>query len=192
MMNESGHGGPEWSSDSTQHESTEGMGMHLTRKHRRWLAPIVTLAAIGSLVGLSPHLGFTKGAKGPLWTERTAATTVSPSTAPDWVRLSKEAKPAVVNISAKRAAEAPAMPELRGRRGEPRSFDEFFRRFFDGETPRRPAQSIGSGFVLTADGHIVTNNHVVEGASDIQVKLADGRELSAKVLGRDSKTDLAS
>ncbi len=191
-MNEDGHGGPERSFDSTQHESTEGRGiMHLTRKHRRWVAPVVALAAVGSLVGLSPHLGFTKGAKGPLWTERTAASAVAPSTAPDWVRLSKEAKPAVVNISTNRAAEATAMPELRGRRGEPRSFDDFFKRFFDGEVPRQPDQSMGSGFVLTADGHIVTNNHVVEGASDIQVKLADGRELSAKVLGRDPKSDLA-
>jgi serine protease Do len=165
--------------------------MRLTRRHRRWVAPIVALAAVGSLVGLSPHLGFTKGAKGPLWTERPAATTIAPSAAPDWVRLSKAAKPAVVNISAKHGAEAPAMPEPRGRRGEPRSFDDFFRRFFDGEGPRQPAQSMGSGFVLSADGHIVTNNHVVEGAGDIQVKLADGREFSAKVLGRDPKTDVA-
>jgi serine protease Do len=191
-MNDGGQGEPERSSDTTQHETIEGRTiMGLTRKHRRWVAPIVALAAVGSLVGLSPHLGFTKGANGPLWTERPAATAVAPSTAPDWVRLSKEAKPAVVNISAKRGADAPAMPEPRGRRGEPRSFDDFFRRFFDGEGPRHPAQSMGSGFVLSADGHIATNNHVVEGAGDIQVKLADGREFSAKVLGRDPKTDVA-
>jgi serine protease Do len=52
-------------------------------------------------------------------------------------------------------------------------------------------QSLGSGFIIDKDGYIITNNHVVEGADDIKVKLADGREFKAKVVGRDSKTDLA-
>src|SRR5207237_6422828 len=80
-------------------------------------------------------------------------------------------------------------PQFRGRPDE-RSFDDFFKRFFD-EGSRRPVRAAGSGFVLNANGYIVTNNHVVENATDIQVKLDDGRELPAKVLGRDSKTDLA-
>jgi serine protease Do len=162
--------------------------MNFPRRHRHWLSPIITLVAVAGLVGLWPHLGFTKATKAPLWTERSAAQSAL-TQAPDWVRLSKEAKPAVVNIGAKRNAEGPATPELRGRPGD-RSFEDFYKRFFE-ETPRRPVRAAGSGFVLSPDGYIVTNNHVVEDATDIEVKLADGRELPAKVIGRDPKTDVA-
>jgi len=162
--------------------------MHFIRRSRHFLAPVVMLVAAAGLVGLWPHLGFTKASKAPLWTEQPAAQSAT-TQAPDWVRLSKEAKPAVVNISTKRNAEGPATPELKGRRGE-RSPEDFFRRFFE-ETPRRPVRASGSGFVLSPDGYIVTNNHVVEDATEIKAKLADGRELAAKVVGRDPKTDVA-
>src|SRR4029453_4552353 len=114
-------------------EEHGGGHMNLSRMSRRWAAPVVALFAAASLIGLLPHLG-TGASPTPLWSESRGAQSATIQ-APDWVRLSKEAKPAVVNVSTKLNAEGPATPELKGRRGE-RSPEDFFRRFFE-ETPRR-------------------------------------------------------
>lgn len=89
--------------------------------------------------------------------------------------------PAVVRIDAER--------QVTGSLDQP-----FFRRFFGEENPtfREPTQrGTGSGFILSSDGRLVTNAHVVEGAKAVKVTLKDGRELSGKVLGRDAITDIA-
>jgi serine protease Do len=78
--------------------------------------------------------------------------------------------------------------------GDEDPFGDFWRRFFGGPAPRGPQRqrSLGSGFIIDNDGSIVTNNHVVENASKIVVKLSsDDQEYEAKVVGRDSKTDIA-
>ncbi len=71
--------------------------------------------------------------------------------------------------------------------------DEFFERFFGGNFPNAPyvQQGVGSGVVVSNDGYILTNHHVVGGADEVRVTLSDGRNLDAKVVGTDSKTDLA-
>ena len=104
-------------------------------------------------------------------------------------------KPAVVNISTTKTVRSGGMRSPFGG-GSPfdRYFggEDFFERFF-GDIPRREfkQRSLGSGFIISADGYIFTNNHVIERADTILVKLTDGREYRAEVIGRDANTDLA-
>jgi serine protease Do len=72
--------------------------------------------------------------------------------------------------------------------------DPMFRQFFGGQMPQlrqEPISGLGSGVIISADGYVVTNNHVVDGADTLKVNLSDGRELTAKVVGRDPQTDVA-
>ena len=96
------------------------------------------------------------------------------------------ALPAVVSITSSRVVKAPQMP----------FFDNpFFQQFFGGQIPRGPQQQretgLGSGVIISPDGYILTNNHVVEQATDIKVMLLDRRQLSGTVVGTDPKTDIA-
>jgi serine protease Do len=109
---------------------------------------------------------------------------------PGFGDLVARVKPAVVTIIATERAQAAQMaspfPE-----GSPQ--DRMFRRYFGspGEGAARSAKALGSGFLIDGGGHIVTNNHVVEGATAVTVTLDDGRELEAAIVGRDPRTDLA-
>jgi serine protease Do len=113
---------------------------------------------------------------------------------PDFTRLVEDQGAAVVNISttqaARRTANVPQIPNM-----EDEEVLEFFRRFIPrqqpGPGPRPESRSLGSGFVISADGYILTNAHVVEGADEINVKLTDKREYKAKVIGADKRTDVA-
>jgi len=148
-----------------------------------------TVGLVLALVAVVPRLGFTKAEQPPLWTERpVAAVPAAAQPAAPWVELARHLKPAVVNISTKRVQErGPAFGSPLGK-NDP--FNQFFGQFF-GQESRHTLRSLGSGFVINTGGYIVTNNHVVDGATEIRVTLADGREFPGKVLGRDDKTDLA-
>ncbi len=118
---------------------------------------------------------------------------------PDFVQTVKEVSPSVVNISTtqKRPKVAQGMPPggiPQFPEGHP--FNELFKHFYEGQPGggmpnQRPVQSLGSGFIIDASGIILTNAHVVKDAESITVRLQDKRELPAKVLGMDERTDVA-
>jgi len=107
-----------------------------------------------------------------------------------FVGVAANVKDAVVNISAESIKEGSSfhdfMPD-----------DEFFRKYFgipedrEGRTQKRRSQSLGSGFIISSDGFILTNNHVVQGADKITIRLSDASEYPAEVIGTDPETDLA-
>lgn len=113
-----------------------------------------------------------------------------------FVDLAKKLKPAVVNIStAKVLKDHPPIdqktPKKEGKDGYSDPFWEQFDKYF-GSRPRKfKTRSLGSGFIIEEEGYIITNNHVVEGTDEITVQLANQKELEARIIGRDSKTDLA-
>ncbi len=107
--------------------------------------------------------------------------------------LADKVSPAVVNITtsttvAANTGPAPVVPD-----GSP--FEDFFRDFMDrnddGERRPRRSQALGSGFVISEDGYIVTNNHVIQGADEIMIEFFEGFELEATIVGTDPNTDLA-
>jgi serine protease Do len=110
---------------------------------------------------------------------------------PSFAPVAQEVKPAVVNVSTSQTVRTGDMPHPFGPFSEQDPFQGFFRRFFD-QMPRNFTQrSLGSGVIMDAAGFIVTNAHVVARADKIVVKLEDGREFDAKVVGSDDKTDVA-
>ncbi|TWI62506.1 serine protease Do [Pseudoduganella lurida] len=144
-------------------------------------------------------------AQAPLGLAPAHAAAASVAGLPDFTDMVDKVGPAVVNI---RTTE-----RLKGREpgGDEDEMQEFFRRFFGGQmpTPRRDGQTprgnnrrgapqeqevqrgIGSGFITSADGYVLTNAHVVAGADEVYVTLTDKREFKAKVLGADARTDVA-
>src|SRR5499426_3556998 len=121
---------------------------------------------------------------------------------PDFTRLVEEQGGAVVNIStttAVRRAQGGQAPQVPGMEDE--EVLEFFRRFIPRQPgpgqgpapggPGRESRSLGSGFIISNDGYVLTNAHVVEGADEINVKLTDKREFKARVIGADKRTDVA-
>ena len=109
--------------------------------------------------------------------------------------LARAASPAVVNISTEKTVNGGGRVfnhYFKGPRGQQDQFQNFFDQFLQNMPQRDFKQkSLGSGFILDKEGYIVTNNHVIENADTIQVKLKDGKEYEAKIIGSDPSTDLA-
>jgi serine protease Do len=158
---------------------------------------VITAAAL--LVGSGLGFGLAGGRVHPV---TVGAETVMPAVAPpagapgSFADLVERVGPSVVNIKVTKV-EKVGGPGFMGPEGFSKDspFGDFMEKFFGGQMPQMPRehrqQGAGSGFVISKDGLIVTNNHVVEGAKELTVTLANKQEYSAKVIGRDPKTDIA-
>jgi serine protease Do len=159
--------------------------------------PLIALAVVGAFAAGYTRLGTDSHAVAPAAQAQSqapqlpAAAPVLPVVAearPDFARIAQEYSPAVVNISTSGTTKTnmQEMPQL-----DPNDpMAPFFRRFQPPEGGA-PARGMGSGFIVRPDGVVLTNAHVVDGASEVTVKLADKREFQAKVIGIDKPTDTA-
>ncbi len=113
---------------------------------------------------------------------------------PDFTALVEKNAPAIVNVRATTTPKANPQSQFPDA-DQQQDVPEIFRRFFGpiphGPQPGGERQSAGSGFIVSSDGYILTNNHVVDGADQVTVRLSDRRELDAKVIGTDEQTDIA-
>lgn len=116
-------------------------------------------------------------------------------TLPDFSELAAKASASVVSIEATRTAKAAQHDQNAEQEIDPQDMPEFFRRFFGlpGGPQMEPEErvSAGSGFIISADGEVLTNHHVIEGADEVVVRLPDRREFDAKVIGSDAQADIA-
>ena len=124
--------------------------------------------------------------------EPTRSETVLRALEDAFVSVADRVTPSVVNVSVKpkRGTSEGESPEP-GERFKEFFGQEFFERFFRRRQPREDARSTGSGVIVDPRGYVLTNNHVVENAGSVEVRLSDDRKFSATIVGRDPKTDLA-
>jgi serine protease Do len=161
-----------------------------TRRLLRTTAALATAGALGFAASLPLHADTA-----PLNAPTEQKTELS--SLPSFADLVEKVSPAVVSIRVVEEEEVGAAdgetPDLPFPPGSP--FEKFFKQLQpkgpDGKPLKRKAMAQGSGFFISADGYVVTNNHVVQNGKDITVVLSDQTELKAKLVGRDQKTDLA-
>ncbi|MGH9663004.1 MAG: DegQ family serine endoprotease, partial [Bryobacteraceae bacterium] len=157
--------------------------------NRRWLA-VASLSAVFAVTGFLGLRAATIGhqPENPPATVKVAPRTQA-STHRGYAPVVKQVLPAVVNISSSRVVKT---------QGNAMGVDPFFRQFFGNDfaqrfnVPRvRREKSLGSGVIVSPEGYILTNNHVVDGATEVSVTLHDKREMKARVVGTDRRTDIA-
>ena len=145
----------------------------------------ISLAVLFVVSTLRPELMSWSNGRGQVVTIREAtASGAEAAKAPSYNDAVARATPAVVNIFTSKDARVPFHPFMD---------DPLFRRFFGEQSPneRRKESSLGSGVIVSTEGYILTNHHVVEQADEIEIALSDGRRAPARVVGADPETDLA-
>jgi serine protease Do len=153
-------------------------------KKNTWIGEAVSALLVSfGLVGFVAGTGLTQN-------ERSVESPSKPASG-DFTGLAKKVGPVVVNISTSQVIRRPEKPSTPFGGADP--FEDFRERFFGQPFPPGPfrQQGLGSGFIVEADGTILTNNHVVADAEKIIVKLQDDREFVGQVVGKDPKTDIA-
>ena len=110
---------------------------------------------------------------------------------PNFSSLAEKVTPAVVNVSVTKVIKSPAQGDMRRGPFNDPFFDEFFGSPYNPPNRERKVSSGGSGFIISEDGYILTNHHVVEDASEVVISLQDRREFSAEIIGSDEKSDVA-
>jgi len=163
----------------------------MTVEKSKWFSKPAILVA-GLVLGASTFAiahSTQKAVTNPPATLKVADSNEGPSKT-SYAPVLKNVLPSVVNVSTSKVVKA--SHEMGGQQMEP-----FFRQFFgNGENPMeaprdRKAKSLGSGVIISPEGYVLTNNHVVDGATEVKVTLSDKREFAAKVVGTDPKTDIA-
>jgi serine protease Do len=166
--------------------------MNLGRKLQIWSSAVVLVCATfigGAVIAKTSHTGAKLEA--PIFAPAVKNAVMAAPLAGSYSPLIKAALPEVVNVSSSR------MVRPSNEESNPMFDDPFFRQFFGDKQPRwrepqqQKEQGLGSGVIVGTNGYILTNNHVVDGATDIKVSLRDKREFTAKIVGRDPKTDIA-
>ena len=150
---------------------------------RTWLifSQAVTVAvAVLFVVGTLKPEWLRSGSLLPAQVSLVQAPAASASSPGGFSAAARAALPAVVSIS---ALKAPSR--------NPHANDPAFRFFFGDRNEQTPNTGLGSGVIVSAEGYLLTNHHVIEGATDIDVRLADGRETRARLVGTDPETDIA-
>ena len=168
--------------------------MAISKAYARVAAAAVTAFACGVLFASAADFTGQADAQ-QQQPNRPTASEVQPlvETSNAFVRIAESVTPAVVSIETTREARPAARSRQRAQPvppGVPPGFEDYFRQYGD---PResQPQEASGSGFIVTKDGYILTNNHVVEGADRVTVTLTDHRSFRARVIGRDPQTDVA-
>ncbi|HET7634708.1 MAG TPA: DegQ family serine endoprotease [Burkholderiales bacterium] len=161
--------------------------MNTRFQYRQWvLAALITFAAAGCLAVEIPAAY----ANAPATSDSAAASIALP----DFTPLVNKVGPAVVNITVTEKGSAPDVQQSFPQLPPNDPFFQFFKRFQQQQPQQEqehPIMGLGSGFIISPDGYILTNAHVVDGAKNIQVKLTDKREFKGKVIGIDKRTDIA-
>jgi serine protease DegQ len=155
---------------------------------RLWLlfaqATTIAVAVLFVVSTFRPEWLPARSAAAPAFNQSAPALLVSTSRVASYSDAVQRATPSVVNVSTSKEIRSPRHPLLN---------DPVFRRFFGDQLPdeAQRASSLGSGVIVSTSGYVLTNHHVVEAADEIEVTLADGKKLLAKVVGNDPDTDLA-